>query len=126
MKNYMNFKAFRTDMNKAMEELGKKYGVTLSAGNISYDSNTFNIKVEGKRTDVDVAKEKYLEALTYMKYLGFTEDDYQKWFYNNGKMYKIIGFKPGNKYDVIAERSDGNQYCMVSSGVLKAIRKESV
>lgn len=121
MKNYMNFKAFRNDMNNAMEDLAKKYNITLHAGNISYDNSTFTIKVEGKRNDIDVAKAQYMEALNYMKYYGFTEDDYQKEFISNGKQYSIIGFKPGNKYDVIAKRYDGKQFAMVSSGVLKAL-----
>lgn len=121
MKNYMNFNAFRNDMNTAMEDLAKKYNITLTAGNISYDNSTFTIKVEGKRNDIDVAKVQYMEALTYMKHYGFTEDDYQKEFVLNNKRYSIIGFKPGNKYDVITKRYDGKQFAMVSSGVLRAL-----
>ena len=121
MKNYMNFNAFRNDMSVAMEELAKKYNITLTPGGITYDNNTFTIKVEGKRNDIDVVKAQYMESLNYMKYYGFTEDDYQKEFVSNGKRYSIIGFKPGNKYNVVVKRYDGKQFAMVGSGVLKAL-----
>lgn len=122
MKNYMNFKEFRTDLNKAMESLGKKYNITLTAGNISYDNTTFTIKINGKRDDIDVDKERFMEMLGYMQYYGFTQDDYKKEFEVKGRKYSLVGFKPGNKYDVIAQRDDGKQFAMVSGGVIKALR----
>lgn len=121
MKNYMNFKEFRTDLNKAMEDIAKKYNITLTAGNITYDNTTFTIKVNGRRDDVDVDKEKFMEMLGYMQYYGFKEDDYKKEFEMKGRKYYLVGFKPGNKYDVVAQRDDGKQFAMVSSGVIKAL-----
>lgn len=121
MKNYMNFKEFRTDLNNAMKALEKKYGIELAGGNISYDENSFTIKVEGKRTDVDVEKAEFMRMVVYMKYRGFSEDDYKKEFTFKGRRYSIVGFKPGNKYDVVVARDDGKRFSMVSSGVLVAL-----
>lgn len=121
MKNYMNFKNFRNDMSKAMEDLAEKYGITLTPQNITYDNTSFTIKVEGKRNDVDVDKARFVEMLTYMRYHGFTEDDYKREFTAKGRRYSIVGFKPGNKYDVITQRDDGKQFAMQSTGVMMAL-----
>ena len=88
----MNFKEFRTDLNKAMETLGKKYNITLTAGNISYDNTTFTVKVNGKRDDVDVDKERFMEMLGYMQYYGFNKDDYKKDFEMRGRRYFLFFF----------------------------------
>ena len=77
MKNYVDFKAFRKDLDKAMEEVAKKYGITLKSGNISYDENTFSVKVMAERADVDIQKAKFIENIKYMKFYGFTENDYK-------------------------------------------------
>lgn len=124
MKNYVNFKAFRKDLDKAMEGLAKQYGITLKAGNISYDDNTFTVKVMAERTDVDVQKTQFMSNLMFMKWYGFTENDYKAKVVMNGKTYTLIGFKPGNKYDVVAERSDGKQFALVAEQVIKAMGRE--
>lgn len=121
MKNYVDFKAFRKDLDKAMEEVAKKYGITLKSGNISYDENTFSVKVMAERADVDIQKAKFIENIKYMKFYGFTENDYKAKVEINGKTYTIIGFKPGNKYDVVAERNDGKQYAFISTAVIRAM-----
>ena len=120
MKNTIDFKAFRTDFDKAVESLAKKYNITLKAGNITYDDTSFTLKVKAVRTDIDAEKQQFISNVQYMKYYGFTEDDYKRDFFINGKKYTIIGFKPGNKYDVVA-RKDGKEYALVSNAVLQAL-----
>ena len=124
MKNYIDFKAFRKDFNEAIEKVAEKYGVTLKAGNISYDENTFTMKVMAERSDIDVQKAQFEENLKYMGYYGFTAEDYKAKFIYANKRYTMIGFKPGNKYDVIAARDDGKQYGLMSTGVAKALGKK--
>ena len=126
MKNYIDFKTFRKDFNKAIEEVGEKYGITLKAGNISYDENTFTMKVVAERSDIDVQKAQFEDNLKYMRYYGFTIEDYKAKFVLGNKRYTLIGFKPGNKYDVIAARDDGKQYALISTGVIKALGKNVI
>lgn len=122
MGTFINFKEFRKDFNATMETLGKKYNITLRAGNITYDDNTFTVKVEAKRSDVDVDKINFMNALTYMERYGFKEDDYLKEFATRGTVYSIVGFKPGNKYDVVIKRkSDGKQYGTTHDSVIASI-----
>ena len=122
MKNYMDFKAFRKDVNKALEEVAKKYGITLESGNISYDANSFTMKLNGKRGDVDVDRINFENGVKYMP--GITADDYRRQVKLNGKDYVIIGVKPGNKFSIICERSDGKQYGFTLAAILQALGKE--
>ena len=119
----IDFKAFRKDLDKAMESVANKYNLTLKAGNISYDENTFSVKVTAERTDVDVQKAQFMSNVKYMSYYGFDENDYEANFVLNNAVYMLIGFKPGNKYNVIAKKADGKQYAMVADAVIKAMGK---
>lgn len=121
MKNYMDFKAFRKDVNKALEEVAKKYGITLESGNISYDATSFTMKLNGKRDDVDVDKINFENSVKYMH--GLTADDYRRQVRLNGKDYVIVGVKPGNKFSVVCERSDGKKYGFVLEAVVQALGK---
>ena len=124
MKDIIDFKAFRKDFDKAVEELGKRYGISLKAENITYDSTSFTMKVKAVRTDIDAEKEKFMSDLEYMSLFGFTEEDYKKEITYQGKKYKITGFKPGNKYNVLAMRDDGKTFGLLSNEVLKALGRK--
>ena len=122
MKNYVNFKNFRKDVEKALTEVADRYGLTIHAGNISYDSNSFNMKLECERSDIDVAKARFMSDLTFMKRFGFSEDDYQKIVTIDKKQYVITGFKPGNKYNVLLKRCDTDrEYAFVASAVAQCL-----
>lgn len=121
MKDVINFKDFRVDFEKAVEELGKKYNLSIKAENITYNDSSFTLKVKAVRTDIDGEKEEFMRGLRIMKFEGFTEDDFKKEVVLRGKKYKILGFKPGRKYDVLTEREDGEKYYYVSRDILKAL-----
>lgn len=98
------FKNIRKDIDKALEEVGKKYDISLTSGNISYSENEFSIKIDAKRTDIDVDRlnfENDLQPWSFGQY--FTKEDYGRIFTDGKRTMKLIGFKPGNKYSVIAE-----------------------
>lgn len=124
MNKYVDFKAFRKDVEKALAEISKQYGLNIHAGNITYDTTHFDLKLNCTRNDVNVEKINFNNQLLYMRFYGFTEDDYQKEYVAGTKRYKIIGFKPGNKYDVICRCGD-KEYCCTHDSVLKAIGKET-
>ncbi len=122
MNEYVDFKAFRKDFKAAVAELEKKYALQIDPiKNINYDESTFTFKVTAARTDVDVKKAQFMENIPYMP--GFGEEDYLREFDYNGKTYTIIGFKPGNKMDVICSCNNGNQYAISSSIVKVALGK---
>ena len=48
-----NLQALRVDMDKALQSISNKYGITIKAGNASYSGNecTFKVKCNTKGTD---------------------------------------------------------------------------
>lgn len=124
------FNKFRADVEAALKELGKKYEVAIESGNISYseEEGTFSIKLEVKKTDIDVDLKSFETGLKYDFYLrkGFTMDDYKKSVIIDGKEYTITGLKPSCKYNVILTRSDGKLYCFAHNAVLQALGREVV
>lgn len=122
MKKYMDFKEFRKDVEEALKDVAEKYGISIKAADISYDSTTVDLKLKCERTDIDVQKAKFEEGVTYMECYGFKKEDYKKPFSIKNKNYTLIGFKPGNKYDVIARCGD-SEYAICHSAVIEALRK---
>ena len=48
--------SFRSDFADAMKKLEKKYGVTVSIGNIKYNANNFRTQLEAKAIDKKTGK----------------------------------------------------------------------
>ena len=123
MREYIDFNAFRKDVEDALEGLTKKYGVSIRATDIRYDEAEFSLKLKVQRADVDVEKLKFENDVRYMT--GFTADDYCRQVeIKNGKKsskYVIKGFKPGNKYSVCVEREDGASYAFTAEAVLSSL-----
>ena len=110
MKNYMDLKAFRKDVEQALTEVANKYGVDIKGGNISYGENDLSLKLMVTRNDIDVQKIEFMENIQY-SFTAFTAEDYLKTFKIKGTDYQLIGFKPGNKYSVLGKRTkDGHIY----------------
>ena len=125
MKNYVNFNNFRKDAEEALEKLQKKYGVEISAGNIRYNETSFTMQLKVTRADVDIQKQDFMNNLLYMRAYGFSEDDYLAEFRDKTRTCTIIGFKPGNKYNVVVEADNGRKYSYTADAV-KAFMKKAV
>lgn len=123
MKNYINFEAFRKDTENALKELQTKYGVEIKAGNIRYDETSFTMQLKVTRADVDVQKQEFMNNLLYMKAYGFSEDDYLAEFRDKNRTCTIIGFKPGNKYNVVVEADNGRKYGYTADAVKACMKK---
>lgn len=123
----VNFNAFRKDVESALAEVANKYNLKLHAGNIRYGENEFTLQLKAERTDVDVQKLNFESDVEYMNAYGFDfrKEDYKTTFIVGGKKYQLTGFKPGNKYDVIAMcLQNGKSYKMVSAEVLRALGRK--
>ena len=119
MNSLVDFKAFRKDLDKAMEEVGKKYNITLKSANITYGENEFSVKVEAKRADIDVDRENFVSLLRSFNELK--EEDYLKKIEIEGKSLTIVGLKPRCKYSVLLRSDNGQTYAYTYDGVLKAL-----
>lgn len=124
MNRYMDLKAFRKDVEAALEEVAKKYGVDIKAGNIRYGDNDLNMKLEVTRNDIDVQKVEFLDNIKYA-FTAFKPEDYLAHFTINGNEYELTGFRPRTKYSVLAKRvKDGKEYGFTYDAVKRAFGRE--
>ena len=106
-------KLLRTDIDKALEPIVKKYGLSsIKAGNASYSSNSFTIKVEGvldgnAKSEQDAKMSNY-----YAGMLGLPKDIVGKRFIQQGTEFEVVLIDPKKpKFPVIAKRSfDGKMF----------------
>ena len=120
MNKYMDLKAFRKDVEDALSDVAEKYGVVIHAGNISYGDNDLTLKLEAKRTDVDVEKIEFMDNIWYA-FKAFKAEDYLAHFMIKGTEYELIGFRPRTKYSVLGRRiKDGKVYGFTYDAVVAA------
>ena len=65
-----NLQTLRVEMDKALQAISNKYGITIKAGNASYSGNecTFKVKCNTKATDGTVITK---EAMDWDRHKGF-------------------------------------------------------
>jgi hypothetical protein len=101
---------FKQDFNTVVKTLNEKYGVTIQLGNISYQENKFNGKIEvvNKGATTTIAREEFERSAVY---LGLKKSDFGKTFMSNGVLFKISGIKTRNrKYPILADNPQGDTY----------------
>lgn len=106
-------KQIREDINKALEPVGEKYGVKLTAGNASYTENNFTLKLEGAAVKEDgTVAAKDAEAFKRHAHLyGLSPDDLGRKFTSQGKEFTITGLNTkSGKYPIIGRDSNGKGY----------------
>ena len=96
--NSNTLQAFREDFKSAIEELEKKYNVSIDLGRITYNETNFSGKIEvtnleGQETDPYVKYAKYAQAFKSCHDLyGMPESILNKSFKQGNKTYTFIGF----------------------------------
>lgn len=121
-----DFPAFGADFQKAIEELEKKYELSIKLGNISYDNTGFNAKIAVVKTD---SKEDYkkLDFEKYCGYFGFEPEHYRQTFVANGHTLALVGFNPkAPKNSCLIEDEGGKLYRSSSEQVLFAFKKSGL
>ena len=103
-------RALRVDLDAAMATIASKYGIQLSAGNISFTSETATIKVAAgiiKNGTVVTAEAKAFNQ--YKRLVGLEAFNVGDAIQIQGKEYTIKGYKPRSMAAVVIER-DGRGY----------------
>jgi hypothetical protein len=117
-------RALRVDLDNAMATIASKYGIQLSAGNISFTSETATIKVAAgiiKNGTVVTAEAKAFNQ--YKRLVGLEAFNVGDAIQIQGKEYTIKGYKPRSKSAVVIER-DGRSY-KVSVDMVKMYNRVS-
>lgn len=107
-------KDFRKDFTEVIKPLEKKYNLTTELGGISYDANSFTVKLSAVRGSKEEAEksefEKYAEDFSYF---GITKDMYlQEFTAVNGNKYVLCGLNPKARKNflTVRDKKTGKQY----------------
>ena len=103
-----NLRVLRDEIDAALKPVADKYGISLKAGNASFDAQTVRFKLQGAViSDDGVIKDEYRVALEryYPQYV-----DVEVTLSRAGKA-KVVGYNSrGRKYPFIAETPRGERY----------------
>lgn len=90
-----NIKSLREDINAALAEVGKKYGISLQAGNASFTATETTFKLlamVGNKTISDVRAEKTASDLVTYATIYFPDLKLSATYSRGGRTYKIVGY----------------------------------
>ncbi|MGY8867524.1 MAG: hypothetical protein ACKVJK_18135, partial [Methylophagaceae bacterium] len=108
-----SLRALRVDLDSAMATIASKYGIELSAGNISFTSETATIKVAagiiGSNGRAATPEAKAFDQ--YKRLVGLSNLNVGDSVNVQGKQYTITGYKPRSKKSpVCIENAKGQGY----------------
>jgi hypothetical protein len=117
-------KNFRSDFDKAITELEKKYNITISQGSISYSENEFHMKITAKKNTTTSGKStEQADFEKYCELFGLKPSDYGKTFKSNGKEFMITGLNVrARSMPVIAYCSDGKSYKFSEESIKRVLK----
>jgi hypothetical protein len=103
----------RTDLDKAIANLGAAHGVSIKVGRGSFDSHgaKFAIEISAIVGDSVVTKEAR-EFLLCVGLHGFGKDDLGREFTYQGNKYKIAGFNSRKRLSILCQREDNRSFYM--------------
>jgi hypothetical protein len=105
------FGVFRTEVEQALQEIGKKYNVNIKGGKIKYSSNSFNLDLQVNKKEINGKSFEQAEFEKYCMLYDFKPEDYRKEFIVKGKTFYITGFAlRASKMPILAVNSKGEGY----------------
>ena len=106
-----SLRALRVDLDQAMATIASKYGIQLSAGNISFTSETATIKVAaGVVKNGTVVTKEAKDFDRYKGLVGLGSLNVGDTIQLQGKEYTISGYKPRSKKSPVLVTRDGRSY----------------
>ena len=106
-----SLRALRVDLDQAMATIASKYGIQLSAGNISFTSETATIKVAaGVIKNGTVVTKEAKDFDRYKGLVGLSSLNVGDTIQLQGKEYTISGYKPRSKKSPVLVTRDGRSY----------------
>lgn len=114
-------KIYRVEMENALKGFAEKYNFDIKAGNISYDSNSFNIKIEVRQKEINGKSFEQAEFESLCVLFDFKPEDYGKKFNYNGRMFSLTGFNTKAHKMPILATSEGKTYKFAPDTIKKLI-----
>lgn len=101
-------KALRTEINEALRAVAQRHGVTIEAGNASFDDTFIRFKLEVKApgaADADLAKAADRLAMSGARFTVGDRFDYGQ------RQFTVKGYNPRRKKSVVAfDLGNGKDY----------------
>lgn len=118
--------ALRTEIDKAIAEIGNKHGVQLKLGSGRYSNENAEFKL-GVAVVQDGGLVMCKEATLFQPYAtmwGMKPEDLGKTFtHHNGHRYQIVGAKPRSKHPVLCkDLTDGLCYKLAETYVAQCLK----
>ncbi|WP_448205334.1 hypothetical protein [Azospirillum sp. sgz302134] len=106
-------KALRPEIDAALADLGRKHGITLRAGNATFDGVIASVKLELAVAGTSKEAEAFKQ---FHKSYGLALEDLDREFVLDKVMYRLKGLAPGRKNPIVLERlKDGKIYLFTAS-----------
>ena len=104
------FKLIRADIDSALAEVSKKYGISLKGGAISYSDYEFKMKLtasieskESKEVETEKSKRNWEDVCNMLPEMKDKKDWFGKKIQSKGKVLKVVGYswnKPKNPIEL--------------------------
>jgi len=116
------FKVFRKEVEMALVNIAKKYDVDVHTGGISYTANSFSLKLNMNKKEINGKSFEQAEFEKNCILFDFKPDDYNKEFSTIHGTYNLIGFNlKSHKYGALARSKDGKNYKFIAESVKRLI-----
>ena len=123
---HANIKTIRKDLDSALAEVGKKYGLSVSTGRITFDATSFRTKLSAAVVDksfiaagVKPADAAMVTAFNANKARWGVTANIGDTIHSGGRKFTLVGAKPSyRKYPLIVESARGARYKLPLSAAL--------
>ena len=118
-------KKLRPEIDRALEEVGKKHGITIKAMNGSYLDQNASFKVE-MAIVLEDGTVMTREASDFKRYASLYElkpEDLGREFKERDKTWKIVGVKPSSRLAIVCEDvATGKRYKLDPVAVVRGLK----
>jgi len=116
----------RDGINEAVKAFAEENGITIHAGNISYQESTLTCKVEVSINNEDgTAFDKYAEDFKKAaEWNDFDPEDLGKEFKAKGQTYRIVGWNKRARKRPVHATSRGKTFVFAEDAVLRALGRK--
>jgi len=119
----VDFNQLRSEINQALEGVGKKYGVNFQARNASYLDQVATFKLElttlGEGGTVETKEAKEFKSMATL--YGMKPEDLGKTVTIQGRKFEITGMKPKSRNCITGKDSSGRGYKLPLAGVKRSL-----
>jgi len=120
----------RAELQKALSEVGNKFGLNILLGSGSFCSDSFKMKVECRLDGeqlVSLNDQMKTAFDIHAKYFGLKASDFGRSFSGGrGKRWKIVGIKPQSyRCAIICENTNGKKYKLSAEEVKTGLEAEA-